>query len=296
MKKQLLVFFLLIVSFTHSYSQIKINEVQSSNTKTIKDPQYQEYGDWVELYNPGTSSVNIGGYYLTDDKDEPRKWQIPTGTSIAAKGYLLVWADGKNLNLHTNYKLGVDGEKLLLYSNTMLFQDSVRYPVIETDFSYGRTANGGGEWALLTAPTPGTSNVSTVVKGLAPKPNFNIQGGFYNSNQSITLSSPLAGAVIRYTTDGSEPTASSPIYSGTITAQKTTKTTQKYGNNRLNKTGIQKYVWPTNLSYPAGYYDGTREYGYVIKAKVFHPDYLPSNTAGQTYFINMRKPTLPVVS
>ncbi|HPM12897.1 MAG TPA: CotH kinase family protein, partial [Bacteroidales bacterium] len=296
MKKQLLVFFLLIVSFTQSFSQIKINEVQSSNTKTIKDPQFQEYGDWVELYNPGTSSINIGGYYLTDDKDEPRKWQIPTGTSIAAKGYLIVWADGKNLNLHANYKLGVDGEKLLLYSNTMLFQDSVRYPVIETDFSFGRTVNGAGEWALLTAPTPGTSNVSTVVKGLAPKPNFNIQGGFYNSNQSITLTSPLAGAVIRYTTDGSEPTASSPIYSGTITAQKTTKTTQKYGNNRLNKTGIQKYQWPTTLSYPPGYYDGTREYGYVIKAKVFHPDYLPSNTAGQTYFINMRKPTLPVVS
>lgn len=296
MKKQLLVFFLLIVSFTQSFSQIKINEVQSSNTKTIKDPQFQEYGDWVELYNPGTSSINIGGYYLTDDKDEPRKWQIPTGTSIAAKGYLIVWADGKNLNLHANYKLGVDGEKLLLYSNTMLFQDSVRYPVIETDFSFGRTVNGAGEWALLTAPTPGTSNVSTVVKGLAPKPNFNIQGGFYSSNQSVTLSSPLAGAVIRYTTDGSEPTASSPIFSGTITAQKTTKTTQKYGNNRLNKTGIQKYQWPTTLSYPPGYYDGTREYGYVIKAKVFHPDYLPSNTAGQTYFINMRKPTLPVVS
>jgi uncharacterized protein YjdB len=296
MKKSLLVLLLLIVVFTQSFSQIKINEVQSSNTKTIKDSDFQEYVDWIELYNPGTSSVNIGGYYLTDDKDEPRKWQIPTGTSIAAKGYLLIWCDGKNINRHTNYKLGSDGERIVLYSNTMLFQDSIKFPEIATDFTYGRTVNGAGEWALLTAPTPGATNVSTVVKGLAPKPTFNIQGGFYTSNQSVTLSTTIPGAVIRYTTDGSEPTASSPIYTGAITAQKTTKTTQKYGNNRLNKTGIQKYGWPSSLTYPTGYYDGTREYGFVIKAKVFHPDYLPSYTAGQTYFINMRKPTLPVVS
>lgn len=297
MKNMVLVVAMICLQATAAFSQIKINEVQSSNSTTIKDPDYHDYADWIELYNTTSSSINIGGYYLTDNKDEPRKWKIPTGTTIAAKGYLLIWADDKFMDLHTNYKLSASGEKLMLYSNTMLFQDSVTFPEMETDFSYGRTIDGIGEWAILTSATPGNKNVATTLKGLAPKPNFSIKGGFYNSNQSVSLSTNLPGATIRYTTDGSEPTASSPVYSSPITAQKTNKVTLKYGYDRENdKTGIQKYNYPSLLSYPAGYYSGNRDFGYVIKAKVFHPDYAPSTTEGHTYFINMQKPSLPVIS
>ena len=296
MKKLLLFFCVLFVNGFVAHSQIKINEVQSSNSKTVKDPDYNEYSDWIELYNTSTSAVNVGGFYLTDSKDEPRKWSIPAGTSIAAKGYLLIWCDAKNLNRHTNFNLSTDGETVLLYSNTMLLHDSVKYPVIESNFTFGRTVNGAGVFALLSAPTPGVSNVSTVVKGIAPKPTFSVPGGFYAANQTVAITSSIPGAVIRYTTDGSEPTATSPIYTGAITAQKTTKTTQKYGNNRLNKTGIQQYGWPSSLTYPTTKYTGTRDFGYVIKAKVFHTDYVSSYTSASTYFINMRKPTLPIIS
>ena len=292
--KYLFLSFLFVANAT--FAQIKINEIQSTNTKTITDPDYGKRGDWIELYNMGTSPVAIGGYFLTDDASEPRKWSLPSGTTLAAKSFLIIWADGKASGLHTNYKLSSDGEKLKLFSSTMLLLDTVTFDSLDPDVAYGRKVDGTGTWDRLSIPTPGKANNATVVKGLASKPTFSVAGGFYTANQTVTLSSSISGAVIRYTTDGSEPTATSTIYTTPINAKSTTKTTQKYGDSRNNYTGIQQYTWPTSLSYPSNRYTGTRDYGFVIKAKVFHPDYVPSNTATSTYFINLRKPTLPVVS
>ena len=66
---------LLTISF-FSKGQILINEIQSSNTKTIPDENY-EYDDWIEIYNAGSSSVNLSGYGLTDDSLKPYKFIFP---------------------------------------------------------------------------------------------------------------------------------------------------------------------------------------------------------------------------
>ncbi len=295
MKKFLYSFFFLFLQ-VGAFAQIKFNEIQPTNTKTILDPDYGKNADWIELYNTSTSTVNISGYYITDDASEPRKWKVPTGTSIPAKGYLVIWADGKNTGLHTNFKLSSDGEKLKMYASSMLLLDTVAYGDLDAEVIWGRKTDGTGTWDMLAIPTPGKTNNATLVKGIAPKPTFSVPAGFYSTNQTVSISSSIPGAVIRYTTDGSEPTASSPIYTGPITAKLTNKTTQKYGNDRADKTGIQKYSWPVSLSYPVDKYTGTRDYGFVIKAKVFHTDYLPSYTNASTYFITIRKPSLPVVS
>ncbi len=281
-----------------SFSQVKFNEVQPSNSKTQLDPDFYKYRDWIELYNTSTSAVDLSGYYVTDNKDKPRKWQIPSGKTIASKAFLLIYCDGEDVigkAMHTNFKIS-EGDVLYLYSSTMRLMDSVHIGNIETDYTYGRLVNGTGAWAALSKPTPGASNVSTTVKGLAPKPVFSIKGGYFNKEQNITLSTTLPGAVIRYTTDGSEPTENSPIYEGAITAKSSEKTTQKAGYDRKNKTGIQHYTYPSSLSYPSSKYSGTRTYGFVLKAKVFHEDYVPSETEGNTYFININARSLPVVA
>ncbi|MBO7124811.1 MAG: CotH kinase family protein, partial [Bacteroidales bacterium] len=254
------------------------------------------------MYNTSSSAVDISGYYLTDNKDKPRKWQVPTGQSIGAGKFLLVYCDGEDVTgqaMHTNFKLSTGGDVLYMYSSSMLLLDSVNIKPIEADYTYGRLANGTGAWAALSRPTPGASNVSTTVKGLAPKPTFSINGGFYSKDQNVTLSSNLEGAVIRYTTDGSEPNENSPIYSGAIKAEKKSSESLISGYNRENKTQVQHYQWSSGdgiLSQPSVYNWGEVEKGFVIKAKVFHPDYVPSVTACQTYFINMSRPSLPIVS
>ncbi|MCQ2607601.1 MAG: Ig-like domain-containing protein [Bacteroidales bacterium] len=289
---------LCVVLGNSAYSQVKFNEIQPSNSKTQLDPDFYKYRDWVELYNTSSSTIDLSGYYITDNKDKPRKWQIPAGKSIASKAFLLIYCDGEDVTgkaMHTNFKIS-EGDVLYLYSSTMRLMDSVHIGNIETDYTYGRLVNGTGAWGALSKPTPGASNVSTTVKGLAPKPVFSIKGGYFNKEQNITLSTTLPGAVIRYTTDGSEPTANSPIYEGAITAKSTTKTTQKAGYDRKDKTGIQHYSYPSSLSYPSSKYTGTRTYGFVLKAKVFHDDYVPSETEGNTYFININARSLPVVA
>ena len=302
MKRVLLQFVFLCGILTSGYGQVKFNEVQTSNSKTQMDPDFFKYKDWIELYNTSSSAVDISGYYLTDNKDKPRKWQVPTGQSIGAGKFLLVYCDGEDVTgqaMHTNFKLSTGGDVLYMYSSSMLLLDSVNIKPIEADYTYGRLANGTGAWAALSRPTPGASNVSTTVKGLAPKPTFSINGGFYSKDQNVTLSSNLEGAVIRYTTDGSEPNENSPIYSGAIKAEKKSSESLISGYNRENKTQVQHYQWSSGdgiLSQPSVYNWGEVEKGFVIKAKVFHPDYVPSVTACQTYFINMSRPSLPIVS
>ncbi|MDR0941838.1 MAG: Ig-like domain-containing protein [Bacteroidales bacterium] len=301
MRKIVLVCALLSGIAVATQAQIKINEVSTSNS--IYQDAVGDKGDWMELYNSGTVAVNIKGYFLTDNKDKPRKWEFTEDMTIQAGGFAIVWCDGKNGTIkgepHTSFKLSSDGEPIRLYSNTMLLCDSVTIPLVERNFSYGRTTDGSGDWALLKKTSPKASNNNTgYFKGMAPQPVISLKGGWYSGAQAVTISSTLPGAVIRYTTDGAEPTASSPIYNGEIiNAEKKTAVTQKYGYNREDNTGIKNGTgWPANFTYPGDKYKGNRDYNCVIKAKAFHPDYMTSNTAGETYFINERKPTLPVIS
>ena len=53
-------------------------------------------------------------------------------------------------------------------------------------------------------------------------PTFNPSGGTYNSTQSVTISCSTPGATIRYTTNGSTPTSSSPQYQNPVTISATT--------------------------------------------------------------------------
>lgn len=50
----------------------------------------------------------------------------------------------------------------------------------------------------------------------AASPVFSPAGGSYTGQQSVTITCETEGAVIHYTTDGTEPTADSPVYSGPI--------------------------------------------------------------------------------
>lgn len=151
--------------------ELYINEIMSSNTQTIED-QPGEFDDWFELFNPGTEPVDIGGFYVTDDKNNPTKHQFPTGdpaTVIPAGGFLLIWADEQVSQgaLHVNFKLSANGEFLGIYgddASTSLI-DSVSFPAIAADQSYGRQVDGGTPWRTFIsgATTPGASNLTSGV-------------------------------------------------------------------------------------------------------------------------------------
>ncbi|MFK7807845.1 MAG: CotH kinase family protein [Saprospiraceae bacterium] len=224
------VFLLLAVCFFTTVNsqaqQVYINEFMASNASTITD-EVGDFDDWVELYNAGNSSVNIGGMYLSDDLTNPTAWQIPTNnpsvTTIPAGGYILLWFDKETVQgpLHIDAKLGSSGEDIVLTAaNGTTTIDSYTFGVQLGDISEGRTTDGGSNFDFFAEPTPGaTNNDSDPGAPMAPMPTVDNIGGFYNNSITVTVSGE---GELRYTTDGAKPTTSSPLYTGPLTFDENT--------------------------------------------------------------------------
>ncbi len=147
-------------------SPIRINEFMADNDSTIEDPdEAGEFPDWIELHNTGTSSVDLSGYFLTDDLEDRTQFAIPSGVSIPAGGYLLFWADDDTSQgpTHTNFKLGASGEEVGLFSPTSTGNGLVDSHVFGDqleDVSSGQECDNEDEWERFFAPSPGTTNGS----------------------------------------------------------------------------------------------------------------------------------------
>lgn len=158
--------------------RLRINEFMADNQSTIEDPdQRGAFEDWIEVYNPGETAVEMGGMYLTDDLRNPTKWRIPAGVTIPPRGFLLFWADNdpRQGPRHTNFRLAAEGEEIGLFEpdgKTLI--DSVRFSEQQPDVSSGRYPDGGDEWAFFRPATPGAPNLeplaSWVVNGASLRP------------------------------------------------------------------------------------------------------------------------------
>ncbi len=143
-------------------SPVVINELMASNTKSYADSE-GENDDWIELHNVSDSAVNLSGRYLSDNQNNPRKWQFPDDTQIAPGGYLIIWADedgSTESGLHANFKLSKNGETVMLIDtdqrgNQVL--DVVKFRGQQEDVALGRMPNGTGNFKSLGG-TPGKRN------------------------------------------------------------------------------------------------------------------------------------------
>lgn len=210
-----------------------INEIMASNGAAHADLQ-GEYDDWIELHNPGDTPFDAGGMYLTDDLDEPTKWQIPTDdptlTTLEPGGYLLIWADGDTADqgLHAGFKLDADGEDVALFDiDAATLIDSVTYPALTCDVPYGRDVDDQDQWRHFAVPTPGAANEGAY-EGLVAEVEFSHEHGFYDEPLSVTLTTETPDATIRYTLDGDEPGRvlgrgiAGKVYKGPLTIDETT--------------------------------------------------------------------------
>lgn len=192
---------------------VVIAEVLAGNASTNLDPDYKNFVPWVELQNNGAAAVNLAGYRLTNDLAAPNRWTLPSGVSIPAGGTVVLWLDGMAAGRHAPFVLDISGELGLFMPDGTLV-DSVAFGPQRPDVSYGRAP--GGEWRTFDPPTPGAANSGGWADPTpAAAPTLNPPGGFYAGAQAVTLAA-APGATIRYTTDGSRPTAASPVYSGPI--------------------------------------------------------------------------------
>lgn len=141
-------------------SDIVINEFLAQNNTTIQDP-FGSFEDYVELYNKGTSTVDLSGMYMSDSLAEPTEWAIPAGTTLAPGETILFWADEDLLEgpLHADFKLSASGEDIGLWdTDGVTLLDSVSFGPQVSDVSTGRLEDGGSLMVTFSTPTPGTPN------------------------------------------------------------------------------------------------------------------------------------------
>ncbi len=195
---------------------LHINEVLAGNSYTNYSPDTKEFSGWVELYNNSDNSINLREYSLSDGK---YNWSFPS-QNIAPHEYLLVWTDKQAEavgGLHTNFKLSMDGESIILRKQNEIIDDII-FPKQKNNISF--TVQ-NGELFYMT-PSPEAENLSAISHLIrAKKPIFSLESGFYNGTQQLTLEQPDGGEVF-YTTDGSIPTQNSQKYTQPITIDKTT--------------------------------------------------------------------------
>lgn len=134
-----------------SAGQVVVNEVLADNVAGQTNAA-GSHEDWIELYNTTATPFNLTGLYLSDDPATHNKWAFPAGTSIAAGGYLIVWADNDQTTgsgLHANFKLSKSGEYAILSNGTRTKIDSVGFGAQTSDVTWGRLPNGTGTCRAL---------------------------------------------------------------------------------------------------------------------------------------------------
>lgn len=238
-------------------AQVRINEAMAQNNSFITDPDFDGSADWIELCNYGSDEVDLSGFYVTDNLTNPTKYALPAGTVIKANGYLVLWCDDRGEGLHPAFKLSADGEQIGLFDAEGNLVDSLSFGVQHVDISYGRRMDKPESLAYFMKPTPGAANDAQAYDGLSNQPMILTPGGFFSGSATVSITNDLGGTVY-YTTDGSQPTTQSQVYTGPLTFTKTT----------------------------------------VLRARIIADDMMPGNVMTETYFIDeaFAGHELPVVS
>jgi len=208
---------------------IIISEFMASNDDTLNDED-GDSEDWLELYNAGTISANLDGWYLTDDPSLQDLWRIPNVT-LLPNSFLIIFASGKDRTnifspLHTDFSLSAGGEFLALLDPDMNIVSAFApaYPAQVTDISYGRDLFSPDLKGYFDTPTPGLPNASRGI-GLGPNVVFSEPSRTFIDPFSLALTTPDdPAAEIRYVlvTDAATamatnvPTPSSTLYTGPI--------------------------------------------------------------------------------
>ena len=232
------------------YAALRINEIMTMNVSTLRDED-GEYPNWVELHNDGEKDLNLEGFGLSDRDDQLHRWTFPA-VIIEPGEFLVVFVSGKDRYdldrgiFHTNFSISALGEPVVLSDRLGRVTERAFGGWMPADVSFGRNSKAEAmepEWVYFTEPTPGAFNYESGYQGFTKPPRFSVHPGFYEEPIQLEITSPHPE--IRYTLDGSIPTADSPRYSGPIMIDKTT----------------------------------------LVRAKTFEERKLPGHDTVQTYFI-----------
>lgn len=186
---------------------VLINELQAANRHThiVADGSTP---DWVELFNPTDKEIDVAGMrFAVVGRTHILKGPLP----IASRSHRIIWFDGESDEGpdHAGFTLPrMGGTLLLIAADGLTVQDVFTYPAMAGDLSVGRLSDGDREqWSFFTEATPGAPNAGTrPVHGRTSSPMLDTTLALLDTRTILPLVADR-DAVIRYTDDGTEPTA-----------------------------------------------------------------------------------------
>lgn len=249
---QLLVLMIALPAKAELTHKLFINEVMQSVVSGEFD-QLGEYPDsWVELYNPSDQSVTLTGCYIGKKYNTSKCYKIPQKTKlretsygwfsysewvsdgnivVPAKGYRVIYCDLENVvmgnEVHTDFRLSnaKEGTVYLFDSNKNLI-DSLFVPSMPAmNVSYGRETDGSSRLGYMLNSSKGKSNTGGFASMVLPSPLFSSESRVFEAAAGdgngieLSISMPVglpSDAVIRYTTDGTEPIQSGKTYTSPL--------------------------------------------------------------------------------
>ena len=232
-----------------------------SNIDCVMDDINEFPDSWVELYNSGTTAVNLNTLSISDKNDPTKAWTLPDKT-LQPGSHILVYCDKEEQGLHTPFRLesGKGCAVYLFYNGEVIDKVEGLKKQPAPNIAYGRKTDGSDSWGYMTTPTPAAANCGSTCKDILGAPIFSEKGKVMKDgkpfNLQLSLPDGAEGAEIRYTTDGTEPTRTSYLYQQPISISKTT----------------------------------------VVKAKLFLDGMLSPRATAQSYIFFPRDITLPVIS
>lgn len=106
-KRALLLPVFILMNFTLSFAQLRINEISPSNISQIINSN-GKYNDWIEIYNNGPGTVNLAGYGLSDDYRKPYQFTFPNVSLTNGKRILVFASDSNSTMVVDHWEMGVN--------------------------------------------------------------------------------------------------------------------------------------------------------------------------------------------
>ncbi len=215
---------LLLTPRAQGQSGLVINEVLASNHGSYSDNDGRT-PDWVELYNTSTRAIDLDGWRVAING---RQHMIEGSLIVPARGHRLLWCDAhpdRGAD-HLGFTLDRSGGALLLIEpNGHVIHDLFTYSSLPADVSMGRLPDGSTGWSFMVDPSPGAMNRTAdmqAIRSRCPMPKADVIGTSHLDPFDLTLSGG-SNSTIRYTLDGSTPTATYGAgFSGPIHITKST--------------------------------------------------------------------------
>ncbi|MDR1556094.1 MAG: OadG family protein [Tannerellaceae bacterium] len=214
-------------------TSMRINEVLVINEDNYVD-DYGKRSGWIELFNTSAGTVNVGGCFLTDDRNNPKKYPIPKGdvlTRVSPRQHVLFWTDGvaSRGTFHLNFVLDPAKENYIAFydSDGKTLVDEIIVPAAQRpDISYGRKVDGKNEWVELTKVTPSTNNLTLDTNEKID--NFKINDSLGAGMTITAMAVVFLGLLVLYLIF--KQVARLAITLGKVRAQKTGEETQASGD------------------------------------------------------------------